>query len=451
MHSSREASFEDSDSYEDSLVISGNNILHELILGSSYYSHMMYYISLNFTDVDQLKEMAGEYNNKGELPLHLLSTVEDDDIQERNKVYQLLLDATPSVGLPLNEMIDWETIRQMYQPIPGSQLEKNLRRGWEAGNYARKWIQESSTHPDTNRYDRDSLVELTNAIDDDRQARKEKICRYLLNIDLQFDLYQTDQIYKLVLATELNPDIAENIMEMNVSDIKDKKRGDCGEFRALANHYLYHQKVKVQSYRLENGDHNFSIIDHEDEENGVAVDAWSGEVCPKWDLNNKLRNFVSYSYQGKEYTFTPLIKPGFHIPTAYTFGSTSLYAYLEPKKSPLDDFAIVCANKMPDKEKFVLMWFIVPILKNMLKDKQIEIQNLYDLKQPEKTLLPMFLDTTSRLSLLEGDRTINALEDEIVRKQNKEKNKNRHTKFFVSYNGTESDSAHSFKKRRHTM
>ncbi len=448
----------------------GNTQLHRIMKTAD--SYQLIFDTISKFDDKSLRKMAGRYNNEGKLPIQLIpdSYEVEDEVDDKfiPYIYQKMLKATPSKAKPLNEMLDGEAVCRKYQVDPQSKLGRNLILGCTAVNEARKVIFDSSTHPNTaKRLDTQQLTELIVEMESDRDLYNEKICRYVLESDdIQFTVYHLSEQEIYILNTKLTDEQRIEIYRIMMSVYLKNERANCHEFGNFISFYL-DGIANVKTRGIQNGDHAFNEIDPEDKDNAVSVDAWAGEVSPTYRRDKqsgeyvpykKLRCYFPYLYQDKWHMFTPRYNPNYQKLFGL-FDTSMLDTGLNRNKSDLCAYIYSFIDKLNDKEKFILIYFIVPILERMLKRKQISMDELTQLKKPAKTLIPIFMDTTTRELFTSETETISVLEDEWIKKHNKEKYKNRQAANAAFYktpiqvngnNGTGYTSTPTI-KRRHTM
>ncbi len=407
----------------------GNNKLHHIMKESSNYESIYRALDeYSHKSPRKMRKMAGCCNNQGKLPIQLIPNFDEKnekDEKYKPAIYQIMLNATPSKARPLNEYLNWKEVCQKYQIDPDSRLGKNVKLGCEAVNKAREKIYFSTTHPDAMKYRREDFASLTRDIDYNRNEYRKKICHYvLLSDDIQFAISHQPEQVTWTLKTVLSPEQLINMIQIRISVFEKNNRGNCSEFSDFIEDYL-NGKANTKASSIIKGDHKFNEIDPEDKENAVIVDGWSGEVSPKFRLDKKsgeyvpykkLRYFYPYQYQNRYYMFTPRYNPNYHK-VEDIFYPTMFDRTLKRDESDLTKYAYMLMDKLDDKEKFVLVWFILPILKDMLKRKRIDMSEIRDLRDPAKTLIPLFMDTLTRQLLVNEMKTINQLENRMIWQQ----------------------------------
>lgn len=229
--------------------------------------------------------------------IDLASENEEDKDKIMEEIYSYMEIKSPPLS-SMTSAIDFNLVSTLYQ-TQNKELLKNLEFGCLAANHARARIQICPTHVAINRFDTNTINELT--------KQREKM-----------EAVYDEQYYNLC-RFDPNPEENNNIISVHMSNmrkcIEESKLGGCLHYAVLVADAVIKMGIgaRAECFEIVMGDHVFVVIDRKEgsDENdprawgdaAVVVDARSGEVYPASYIFSKLQDFRQCTVGEKKFNF----------------------------------------------------------------------------------------------------------------------------------------------------
>lgn len=260
----------------------GKTPLHQLIQSARTTNEINQY--LEKAPEKAVIHMALFADNKGVDPLTALVESSFPSNEKMATVRQLLRFAICNDAKPLNYPICFEKIIERYPETQQSECIDNLRIACVIANYARSYITQSSTHPDSN-----SLSFK------DQKAFEEKITALRAPLKQQW-IYQNGlDLYEKLIAPFVKT-----------------HAGNCQEIALFCWFLckLFDPAITANIYQIHPGDHAIVIIGTG--QNAIICDAWTGKVFPAYAILNKLKVHKSYTINQEKFHFVTPVNLNYH-------------------------------------------------------------------------------------------------------------------------------------------
>lgn len=263
----------------------GCNLLHHAAARDNYQIFTAV-LKLMSNQVDFLSK---KINYHGKLPLNMVPQRTSFLKQDQQKIRDDLVNVTKEKNVkPLTESIHFEDILKSYplSDIHNKELLRNLNYGCIAASHVRKMIQASSTHPACNALSNTEYEQIVELMRDTRSQIKNQ--NYFVN-------FSHDDHFANYFSS------VKKICEKN-------KIANCHEMSEITAYALTKMGVNqnIEVLHILKGDHVFVVIGRDPNSNlndfthwgpnAAIVDAWSGDVYPATQLENKLKSFLRYEY-----------------------------------------------------------------------------------------------------------------------------------------------------------
>lgn len=282
----------------NSIDVSGNNLLHVIAMDmTNIYPKAE--IIIDSIGVDTARQLALTVNFNGELPVDLVKPAKNEHPEKaelRAAFYYLM---QPADIPPLAHDISLHEVMSRFYSADNQDLNYHLNIAREAANRASTMIQESNTHPQSNRY---SNYQWKSLLDDIEDMRDE-------------------------IEQHCDGKSGYEKLKINAEFIQRYGIGNCTEFALICLYEVIKidYRVSAEIFTIGNGDHVFLVLGRHANSSysrfktwgpsAVVCDAHLRRVYPAKFIPQYLKDHGTYFVNGQHCNVSIHFNPDYHVLT----------------------------------------------------------------------------------------------------------------------------------------